>query len=139
MRRFTSVMRARPAFDLKRPVVPRAPLDARLQPARPVIKVQTTPETNQTTKPKTSHKDQPLEINLLLTLDLREQAALQSALVTHGAPDALVTLALTGACRISSVDEARQLRKWLAEARTAGETDFASLHVIERGLVEFGL
>ena len=41
-----------------------------------------------------------MELNLLLTLDLREQAALQAALVTHGAPDALVTLALTGACRI---------------------------------------
>ena len=40
-----------------------------------------------------------MELNLLLTLDLREQAALQAALVTHGAPDALVTLALTGACR----------------------------------------
>ena len=80
-----------------------------------------------------------MEIKLLLTLDLREQAALQAALVTHGAPDALVTLALTGACRISSVEEARQLRKWLAEARTAGETDFASLHVIERALVAFGV
>jgi hypothetical protein len=61
-----------------------------------------------------------VELNLLLTLDLREQAALQAALVTHGAPDALVTLALTGACRIGSIEEARQLRKWLAEARTAG-------------------
>lgn len=80
-----------------------------------------------------------MEINLLLTLDLREQAALQAALVTHGAPDALVTLALTGACRISSAAEARRLREWLAEARIAGETDFASLHVIERALVTFGL
>ena len=80
-----------------------------------------------------------MELNLLLTLDLREQAALQAALVTHGAPDALVTLALTGACRIPSMDEARQLRKWLAEARTAGEADFAALHVIERALIEFGL
>jgi hypothetical protein len=79
-----------------------------------------------------------MEINLLITLDLREQAALQAALVTHGAPDSLVTLALTGACRISSLDEARQLKKWLAEARTAGETDFASLHIIERALVQFG-
>ena len=58
-----------------------------------------------------------MEIKLLLTLDLREQAALQAALVTHGAPDALVTLALTGACRISSIEEGRQLRKWLAEAQ----------------------
>jgi hypothetical protein len=80
-----------------------------------------------------------MELSLLLTLDLREQAALQSALVTHGAPDSLVTLALTGACRISSLEEARLLRSWLAEARTAGETDFASLHVIERAMVEFGL
>jgi len=79
-----------------------------------------------------------MEIKLLLTLDLREQAALQAALVTHGAPDALVTLALTGACRISSIEEARQLRKWVAEARSAGD-DFASLHVIERALVDFGV
>ena len=80
-----------------------------------------------------------MELNLLLTLDLREQAALQAALVTHGAPDPIVTLALTGACRLASVEEARQLRKWLAGARTAGETDFASLHLIEQALVEFGL
>lgn len=79
-----------------------------------------------------------MELNLLLTLDLREQAALQAALVTHGAPDALVTLALTGACRIGSLQEARQLRKWLAEARAVGESDFASLHVIEKALVDFG-
>jgi hypothetical protein len=78
-----------------------------------------------------------MEINLLLTLDLREQAALQAALVTHGAPDALVTLALTGACRIASLDEARQLRKWLAQART-GETDFASFQAIEKALTKFG-
>ena len=80
-----------------------------------------------------------MELSLLLTLDLREQAALQAALVTHGAPDALVTLALTGACRISSMEEARQLRKWLAEARTVGDSDFAALHVIERALIDFGL
>jgi hypothetical protein len=80
-----------------------------------------------------------MELNLLLTLDLREQAALQAALVTHGAPDALVTLALTGACRIGSVEEARQLRKWLAEARTAGDTDLASLHVIEKAMIDFGI
>ena len=80
-----------------------------------------------------------MELNLLLTVDLREQAALQSALVTHGAPDALVTLALTGACRIGSMAEARQLRKWLADARAAGETDFASFHAIERTMAEFGL
>ncbi len=80
-----------------------------------------------------------MEINLLLTLDLREQAALQAALVTHGAPDSLVTLALTGACRISSLHEARKLHNWLAQARTAGETDFTSLRVIERALVQFGV
>ena len=80
-----------------------------------------------------------MELNLLLTLDLREQAALQAALMTHGAPDSLVTLALTGACRIPSLEEVRQLRKWLAEARTAGDTDFATFHVIEKALIDFGL
>ena len=79
-----------------------------------------------------------MELNLLITLDLREQAALQAALVTHGAPDALVTLALTGACRIGSIREARQLRKWLAEART-DQADLASLHVIEKALIDFGV
>lgn len=80
-----------------------------------------------------------MEINLLLTLDLREQAALQAALVTHGAPDCLVTLALSGACRISTLAEARQLRTWLAEARSAGDTSAASLNVIERALLKFGI
>lgn len=80
-----------------------------------------------------------MEINLLLTLDLREQAALQAALVTHGAPDCLVTLALSGACRISSLAQARQLRAWLAAARTEGDTNTASLNVIERALVNFGI
>jgi len=80
-----------------------------------------------------------MELNLLLTLDLREQAALQAALVTHAAPDALVTLALTGACRIASMSEVRQLRKWLAEARNAGEADFGSLHLIEKAMIDFGL
>jgi len=50
-----------------------------------------------------------------------------------------VTLALTGGCRIGSIDEARQLRKWLAEARTAGDTDLASLHSIEKALIVFGI
>jgi hypothetical protein len=90
-------------------------------------------------KEKTQISKVTMELNLLLTLDLREQAALQAALVTHGAPDSLVTLALTGACRIGSMEEAKQLRKWLAEARNAGETDFASLHLIEKAMVEFGL
>jgi hypothetical protein len=83
--------------------------------------------------------DNGMELNLLLTIDLREQAALQAALVTHGAPDALVTLALTGACRIGSIGEARQLLKWISEARTADEADFAALQVIEKALIDFGL
>ena len=80
-----------------------------------------------------------MEISLLLVIDTREQAALQAALVTHGAPDCLVTLALTGACRVASLDEARQLRRWLADTRASGRTDFASLNVIERELVRFGV
>jgi hypothetical protein len=80
-----------------------------------------------------------MEISLLLVLDLREQAALQAALVTHGAPDCLVTLALTGACRVRSLDEARQLRRWLSETRASGKTDFAALEVIERELTSFGI
>jgi hypothetical protein len=80
-----------------------------------------------------------MELNLLLTLDRREQAALQAALVTHGAPDSLVTLALTGACKISSIDEARQLRRWLAAARAGGETNFIAFSTIERALVKFGV
>ena len=79
-----------------------------------------------------------MEINLLLTLDLREQAALQAALVTRGAPDHLVTLALTGACRIPTLEEARNLRRWIADAR-AGDKDLASLDVIERALARFGV
>jgi hypothetical protein len=80
-----------------------------------------------------------MEISLLLTLDRREQASLQAALLTHAAPDSLVTMALTGACKISSIDEARQLRVWLAEARAGGETDFVAFSAIERELVKFGL
>jgi hypothetical protein len=80
-----------------------------------------------------------MEINLLLTLDLREQAALQAALVTHGAPDHLVTMALTGACRISTLEEARRLKRWLAEARAADTADFAALEVIEKALARFGI
>ncbi len=80
-----------------------------------------------------------MEISLLLVIDLREQAALQAALVTHGAPDHLVTLALTGACRIATLEEARRLRRWLVEARAAGGTDFASLDVIETALTRFGI
>lgn len=80
-----------------------------------------------------------MEINLLLVLDPREQEALQAALVTHGAPDCLVTLALTGACRLQTLEEARRLRRWLADSRVAGGTDFASLNVIERALIRFGV
>jgi hypothetical protein len=80
-----------------------------------------------------------MELNLLLAIDAREQAALQAALVTHGAPDCLVTLALVGACRIATLDEARKLRRWLADARVAGETDIATLNNIERALIRFGV
>jgi hypothetical protein len=80
-----------------------------------------------------------MEINLLVTLDLREQAALQAALVTHGAPDCLVSLALTGGCRIETLEEARKLRRWLGDARASGETDVALLNTIERGLIRFGV
>lgn len=76
---------------------------------------------------------------MVITLDKREQAALQAALVTHGAPDCLVTLALKGSCQISTLDELQRLRRWIADARIAGETDSASLNVIERSLVKFGL
>jgi hypothetical protein len=73
-----------------------------------------------------------MELNLLLTLDLREQAPLQAALVTHGRPDALVTLALTGACRIEFVARgARNSDKWLGEART-GESDFRVAATLSR-------
>ncbi len=80
-----------------------------------------------------------MEITLLLTLDLREQAALQAALVTHGAPEPLVSLALTGTCRISSLDEARRLRRWLADSRVAGDRDVPMLNTLERALLRFGL
>jgi hypothetical protein len=80
-----------------------------------------------------------MEISLLLTLDRREQAALQAALVTHGAPDSLVTMALTGACKLNSLDEAQRLRQWLANARDVGETTFVAFNSIERELVKFGV
>jgi hypothetical protein len=80
-----------------------------------------------------------MDISITITLDKREQAALQAALVTHGAPDCLVTLALKGSCQITTIGEAQRLRRWIADARIAGETDFASLNVIERSLVKFGL
>jgi hypothetical protein len=80
-----------------------------------------------------------MEISLLLVLEARDQAALQAALVTHGAPDCLVTLALTGACRVETLDEARRLRRWLADARASGSTDSAALNDIERSLIRFGV
>lgn len=80
-----------------------------------------------------------MEINLLMTLDLHDQAALQAALVTHAAPDCLVSLALTGACRIETIDEARKLRRWLGDARAAGDTAIVILNTIERGLMRFGV
>ena len=80
-----------------------------------------------------------METGILLTLDLREQAALQAALVTHAAPDCLVTLALTGACRVSTLEEARTLRRWLADARAASETNVSILNTVERALIRFGI
>ena len=131
-------MRERPAFDLKRNASGLSYIGREAEDSRSQTKSQKSPRTPKS-QPKIEVTSPTLEINLLLSLDLREQAALQSALVTHGAPDALVTLALTGACRISSASEARRLREWLAAARTAGETDFAALHEIERALISFGL
>lgn len=80
-----------------------------------------------------------MEINLLLSLDRREQAALQAALLTHGAPDCLVTMALTGACKVSSLEEARNLRQWLIQAKSDGDTDSSTLHIIEGALEKFGI
>jgi hypothetical protein len=80
-----------------------------------------------------------LEINLLLALDRREQAALQAALLTRGAPDCLVTMALTGACKIASLKEAQQLRQWLAEAQSGGDTDAGTLQAIQNALEKFGI
>jgi hypothetical protein len=37
------------------------------------------------------------------------------------------------------MEEARNLKKWLAEARTADQSDFASLHIIEKAMANFGL
>lgn len=132
-------MRERPAFDLKRNASGLRYIGREAEDSRSQTKYQKKSRNSLNHSQRSKSQAQTLEINLLLTLDLREQAALQSALVTHGAPDALVTLALTGACRISSASEARRLREWLAAARTAGETDFAALHEIERALISFGL
>jgi len=54
-------------------------------------------------------------------------------------PQAILVTADSESYAEGELEEARQLRKWLAEARTAGETDFASLHVIERAMIDFGL
>ena len=48
-------------------------------------------------------------------------------------------MALTGACRIATLEEARKLKRWLAEARAAQTSDFAALETIERALANFGL
>lgn len=81
-----------------------------------------------------------MEISLLLTLSLREQAALQSTLMTRGAPDALVTLAVTGACRINSLAEARTLFDWLAAAQPQFKNgDAATLQTITDALTHFGI
>ena len=37
------------------------------------------------------------------------------------------------------LEEARKLRRWLSDARAAGNTDFNSLQAIERELVRFGV
>ena len=39
----------------------------------------------------------------------------------------------------AETDEARATGRWLAETRASGKTDFASLNVIERELVRFGV
>ena len=80
-----------------------------------------------------------MEINLLITLDLAEQAALQAALVTRGAPDSLMTLALTGACRLGTIEEARSLRHWLGDTRARGELGDPAVNAIERSLLRFGV
>ncbi|MEO6390529.1 MAG: hypothetical protein ABIP75_01680 [Pyrinomonadaceae bacterium] len=80
-----------------------------------------------------------MEINLLITLDLAEQGALQAALVTRGAPDSMMTLALTGACRLASLEEARTLRRWLGDTRARGGSADAALNSIERTLIGFGI
>jgi len=80
-----------------------------------------------------------MEINWLVTIDAQEQAALQSALVTHGAPECLVTLALNGRCRIANVEEAKRLRRWLADTRVANQNNVALLNSLERDLIRFGV
>ncbi len=80
-----------------------------------------------------------MEIAVLITMDAREQASLQAALVTHGAPESLVSLALTGACRLATLDEARRLRRWLADTRVGGDADMPALNTLERALIRFGV
>ena len=79
-----------------------------------------------------------MELRLILTVDIREQEELQAALVTHGAPDCLVMLALTGGCRVETLEEARRLRRWLAEARITSEQSCSAFNEIERSLIRFG-
>jgi hypothetical protein len=80
-----------------------------------------------------------MEISILITLDLREQAALQAALVTHAAPDCLMTLALAGGCRITSFTEAYQLRLWLTDVREKSESNYSIFKEIEEALKRFGI
>jgi hypothetical protein len=80
-----------------------------------------------------------MEISILITLDLKEQAALQAALVTYGAPDSLMTLALAGGCRIPTTAEARQLKSWLADVREKSGTDYPIFKFIEDAIKEFGI
>lgn len=79
-----------------------------------------------------------MEIKLIIVLDLSEQSALQAALVTHGAPECLMALALTGACRLDDLEEAKRLRRWLGGARARGDTNDELLNRLERELIKFG-
>lgn len=79
-----------------------------------------------------------MEIKLIIVLDLREQEILQAAIVTHGAPESLMALALTGACSLSDLEEARKLKRWLGDARARGDTNNELLNHIERELIRFG-
>lgn len=79
-----------------------------------------------------------MEIKLIIVLDLSEQEALQAALVTHGAPESLIALALSGACRLNDLEEARKLRRWLGDARARGDTNDELLNHLERELIRFG-
>jgi hypothetical protein len=50
-----------------------------------------------------------------------------------------MTLALTGACRLGTIEEARSLRHWLGDARARGEMGDPAVNAIERSLLRFGV